>query len=244
MFLLKLKTYVKESIKLKKNHPDRFDILNLIKFFPLWLKKTNKKYSPLKDERPWITFSAFNFLEKVLTSDMSVYEYGMGGSTLFFAKRVREIVSVEHDKQWFIHVQETIKNKGYCNWRGYLLEPNIMTENTNINPSDPDSYTSQDSRFNGKNFTDYALHIDQYPDEYFDIIVIDGRARPSCFKHSLKKVKKGGFIVLDNSERDYYYFINKSLDNNNWFKKEFYGPGPYGENFWQTSFWNKNLNQL
>lgn len=239
MVFLGIKTYIKEAIKFKNDYPDYFKIWDLVKLFPRWREKLDKKSNPLQDEKPWITFSALDFLEKTLTKDMRVYEYGMGGSTLFFAKRVKEIVSVEHDKKWFNLVQETIKKKGYGNWKGYLLEPEITTDKVNIDPSHPDSYTSEDPCFNEKKFINYAVHIDKYSDEYFDLIVIDGRARPSCFKHSLTKVKKGGFIVLDNSERNYYSFIHKSLDNSNWWKNNFYGPGPYGENFWQTSFWNK-----
>jgi hypothetical protein len=239
MVFLGIKAYIKEAIKLKNDYPDHFNIWDLVKLFPRWRTSLKEKSNPLKDEQPWITFSALDFLEKTLTKDMRVYEYGMGGSTLFFAKRVKEIVSVEHDKKWFNLVEEIIKKKGYDNWKGYLLEPEIKTNNLNIDPSHPDSYTSEDPRFNGQKFINYAVHIDEYADEYFDLIVIDGRARPSCFKHSLRKVKKGGFIVLDNSERNYYSFIHNSLDNSNWCKNDFYGPGPYGENFWQTSFWKK-----
>jgi hypothetical protein len=235
-----IKTYIKEAIKLKNDYPESFDIWDSIKLFPTWRMSLNKKSNPLQDERPWITFRAIDFLEKTLTKDMRVYEYGMGGSTLFLAKRVKEIISIEHDPTWFNRVKEIIKEKGYNNWKGYLIEPEIIIDPiNNTDPSDPESYISEDKGFNGQFFRNYAMSIDQYSDQYFDLIVIDGRARPSCFKHSLAKIKKGGFIVLDNSERDYYYVIHEALASKNWQKYNFYGPGPYGLTFWQTSFWKK-----
>lgn len=47
-------------------------------------------------------------------------------------------------------------------------------------------------------------YIKKFPDNYFDIVLVDGRSRPSCLFHSLNKVKKGGLLVLDNAEREYY----------------------------------------
>jgi len=239
MLSLGIKTYIKEVIKLKNDYPDIFNVWELMKIFPRWRVSLNERSSPLQDEQPWITFSAINFFEKTLTKDMRVYEYGMGGSTLFFAKRVKEIISVEHNKQWFDLVKESLKKKGYNNWEGDLIEAETSLENANTDPSDPNFYTSDDKVFQGRIFKNYAMSIDCYPDQYFDILLIDGRARPSCFKHSITKVKKGGFIILDNSERNYYYLIHESLDSKNWKKYNFYGPGPYGWNFWQTSCWKK-----
>lgn len=41
-------------------------------------------------------------------------------------------------------------------------------------------------------------------DGYFDICIVDGRDRAKCIKESIPKVKSGGILVLDNSEREYY----------------------------------------
>lgn len=49
---------------------------------------------------PWITYPALEFLRKRVLAGMSVFEYGSGGSTLWWASKVKEIVSVEHDKEW------------------------------------------------------------------------------------------------------------------------------------------------
>jgi len=49
---------------------------------------------------PWISYPAIKMLEKILKPEMRVFEWGVGGSTLFFSARVRQLVSIEHDLQW------------------------------------------------------------------------------------------------------------------------------------------------
>jgi hypothetical protein len=50
---------------------------------------------------PWITYACLRFLESRVKPDMSVFEFGSGASTFWWAKRVREVVSCEHDREWF-----------------------------------------------------------------------------------------------------------------------------------------------
>ena len=81
--------------------------------------------------------------------------------------------------------------------------------------------------------------IDQYPDEYFHIVVVDGRARPSCISHALKKVKKGGYLIVDNSERD-YYLVPFMFKKPYWRVWKFYGPVPYIYHFSETTIIKKD----
>ncbi len=41
------------------------------------------------------------FLEQRLNNDMTLFEYGSGYSTLFFASLVKQVTAVEHNKNWF-----------------------------------------------------------------------------------------------------------------------------------------------
>ncbi len=50
---------------------------------------------------PWVTYSFIDFIKPRLTKDLAIFEYGSGNSTLFYAKNVRKVVSVEHDEAWF-----------------------------------------------------------------------------------------------------------------------------------------------
>lgn len=57
---------------------------------------------------PWITYPAIEFIKRRIDKEMSVFEYGCGGSTLWWASRVKEVVSVEHDKDWYDRIVPTI----------------------------------------------------------------------------------------------------------------------------------------
>src|SRR4030095_4954133 len=97
-------------------------------------------------------------------------------------------------------------------------------------------YISGDPSHSGKSFETYARTIENFPNESFDVIVVDGRARPSCILHSLKKIKKAGYLVVDNSERKYYL---SGFDFTNWRSWNFFGPVPYSYNFSRTSIFQK-----
>jgi predicted O-methyltransferase YrrM len=48
---------------------------------------------------------------------------------------------------------------------------------------------------------DSYFNLDQYPDETFDFILIDGSQRGNCAKSAVTKIKSGGYIYLDNSDK-------------------------------------------
>jgi len=106
------------------------------------------------------------------------------------------------------------------------------------NYQNPADYISSDKNYSGKNFEEYVKTIDKYPDESFDVIVVDGRARPSCIQHSLSKLKSGGYLVVDNSEREYYMAPFK-FDEQSWKIWKFAGPVPYIHDFSETTILRK-----
>ena len=50
---------------------------------------------------PWMTYSSISFLEKRINSNMTVFEYSCGNSTLWWANRVKKLISCEHDRSWY-----------------------------------------------------------------------------------------------------------------------------------------------
>ncbi|MBW4487538.1 MAG: hypothetical protein KME12_07090 [Trichocoleus desertorum ATA4-8-CV12] len=230
--------YIQESIKLKASNPEHSYSQDL-RYFPRWEHSLQALANPLEDEQPWITFPAINFLEKILMKHMSVFEYGSGGSTVFFSKRAEEVVSVEHDKSWYLKVSNYLKVKDYTNCQLHLIEPESNLASTIKNSADPGSYISSSDIFCEKSFRGYASSIEKYQDNYFDVVLIDGRSRPSCFHHAFSKVKQNGFILLDNAERSHYSYIHEYLYDKGWRKYDFSGPGPYNHYFWKTCAWRK-----
>ena len=57
---------------------------------------------------PWLCYPVIEFLSGRLRADMSVFEYGCGNSTLWWAARVREVISCEHDPAWYERMRPRI----------------------------------------------------------------------------------------------------------------------------------------
>jgi hypothetical protein len=56
---------------------------------------------------PWMTYASLRFLEPRLNRELSVFEYGSGSSTRWWAERVRQVVSCEHDREWHARLVKT-----------------------------------------------------------------------------------------------------------------------------------------
>jgi len=56
---------------------------------------------------PWVTYSFIDFIKERLTKQHTVFEFGSGNSTYFYAKYAGKVVSVEHDKEWYDKVLKT-----------------------------------------------------------------------------------------------------------------------------------------
>jgi hypothetical protein len=54
---------------------------------------------------PWMTYPAISYLNQIDFSQKQVFEYGAGNSTLFWARRARRVISVEHDPAWYENVR-------------------------------------------------------------------------------------------------------------------------------------------
>jgi hypothetical protein len=54
---------------------------------------------------PWITYPAIEFLKQLDLSDKTVFEYGCGGSTVFWSRAAKRVDSVEHDNQFYREVR-------------------------------------------------------------------------------------------------------------------------------------------
>lgn len=50
---------------------------------------------------PWVTYAFIDFIKDRITKKHVVFEFGSGNSTLFYAQRAKQVVSVEHDQAWF-----------------------------------------------------------------------------------------------------------------------------------------------
>jgi hypothetical protein len=105
--------------------------------------------------------------------------------------------------------------------------------------ADPDGYVSTATQHKGQSFKPYAEGIDQFPDNYFHVILIDGPSGTSCAKHAIPKVAAKGYIILANAERAEYSTVHELMNGLGYLKKSFYGPAPHNDVFWLTCVWQK-----
>ncbi|NGX49316.1 MAG: hypothetical protein K940chlam5_00914 [Candidatus Anoxychlamydiales bacterium] len=195
---------------------------------------------------PIIVGTAIDWLEVNIKPSWKVFEWGSGFSTIYWSQRVKEIISVEHNIAWRNRLTSLLKKQsGLENYIMYLIPPDdlfLKQAMTNAVASklseDPTKYISK--HFLTSNFENYVKKIDSYPDEYFDLVFVDGRARSSCIKHALPKIRKGGYLILDNADdvaRPYYIMAKQLVKR--WNHIEFYGPGLIRKNKWTTTIWTK-----
>lgn len=57
---------------------------------------------------PWFTYAAIAFLEPRIDRGLTVFEYGAGYSTLWWASRARSVVACESDRGWYERMKSMV----------------------------------------------------------------------------------------------------------------------------------------
>lgn len=175
------------------------------RYFPAWFWSFRPGYLSLHEARPWLPFEAADWLRSYLQRDMKVFEYGSGGSTIFLSERADQVFSVEHDKNWHTLVSQALARRGITNCSYGLREPRPILGTSSGEDHSGRSEFMFDEReweYPDLTFDAYVKSIDAHPDHTFDLVLVDGRARAACIDHALPKVRRGGHLMLDNSNDD------------------------------------------
>ena len=135
-----------------------------------YYKSVDRNKKPI----PWWSYSFNDFFIPKLNNTLEIFEYGSGNSTIFLSEKVKNIISIEHNKEWF----EKMKFK--------------LSKNVNLKFVPLDKYGGEYSKVILKE------------DKLFDVIIIDGRDRVNCIYNSIKKLKENGILILDDSQRTNY----------------------------------------
>ena len=146
----------------------------------------------------------------------------------FWVNRVAEYYAVEDNENWYDLVTSKIEKNASIK----LIKKNsqfVDEELIKLDKKYPNQDDLTDQTMNEKhgisnlNFQEYASQINNFPDKFFDVVIIDGKARKFFTFSSISKVKEDGIIILDNSDRAQYRPIFDFLNNNGWYKIDFLG---------------------
>lgn len=138
-----------------------------------WLKSWwhNKPIDRDMNPLPWITYPAIDFLKQFDFSNVRVFEWGSGYSTLWWSKRCKQITSVESNKRWYDLIKKDLPD----NVRYISCQFNLAEE-INAFLQTPETFD--------------VIIVDH-----------NGPFRKDCCKVAVTKLNIGGIIVLDNSDQ-------------------------------------------
>jgi len=125
---------------------------------------------------PWLTKEANSILSTFLLPSDFGLEFGSGRSTIWFSKKLRQLISIESNPEWFERVSK-------------ILDENSTENVTYVLVDDIDSKTT---------FEDYTNCIKNVEKESVDFALVDGVFRGEIANYILPLVKSGGIIVIDN----------------------------------------------
>jgi hypothetical protein len=146
-----------------------------------WIRSMLSRRRPLSYAQPWLTFDAMRAIRDRLPLAARVYEFGAGNSTIYWARHATTVASVESDARW---LQLLAIKLAACGLRNVKM------------------VAATDKR-------NYVDSIHEWPDDYFDLVVVDGDFRPDCVIASIRHLKHGGILVVDNT--DWHWFRSKPL---------------------------------
>ncbi len=134
-----------------------------------------------------------HFFEQTLLSlgnDLSILEWGSGGSTRYFTQFLRERgirfrwVSLEYDAAWYEEVREWVE--GHDDTEVVLI------------PTDP--AIARNKEVTMDEYVTYPATLKTQ----FDLIFVDGRKRRRCVLAARDLVSSRGVVVLHDTQRPYY----------------------------------------
>jgi predicted O-methyltransferase YrrM len=139
-------------------------------------------------ERPWIVPATIGWLRRRIRSDWSILELGSGRSTVWFARRAAEVISLEDNEYWFPRTGERLERAGLTN------------VDLRLRPVE-----------------DFPREVASLPDASFDLVVVDFLEAPAVTRidaitPAMRKVRPGGLLLLDDSDRPGYREAFELLD--------------------------------
>jgi predicted O-methyltransferase YrrM len=132
-------------------------------------------------DAPWIAAPMIELLEQLLQRTDRGLEWGSGRSTLWFARRVDGLISIEDNALWAGKVDSMLTAQGLRARVDLRLVP-----------------IEDGNRSAGSAYVTSATAI---APESLDFVLVDGDLRDHCATVAITRLKPGGLLIVDNIER-------------------------------------------
>ncbi|MEQ1747871.1 MAG: hypothetical protein ABL974_00505 [Prosthecobacter sp.] len=185
---------------------------------PRWLSDRFVKKDMLELRIPWLTWGAIEHLGQIVSPGMKVFEWGGGGSTLFFLDHGCRVTTLETSTWW----AEGLKKRAPSGKFAGSLDLRVL---------DPAVVES------GGTSAYFSPVADDAP---WDLVLVDGPgeiSRMDCIRHAMPFIRHGGFLVLDNA--DWPSFSGAPVLLEGWERRIFRGLIPCARGTGQTDVYRK-----
>jgi hypothetical protein len=152
-----------------------------------WLRDRWSDNPPSQQGLPWLAWPCVDFLDSFLTSEHRVFEWGGGGSTLFFLKKGCRVTTVESSTEWVEELTRRVDDLGKGS--RHLWDLRFVPAKGNDDPL----------------IADYAAQV--RTGGPWDAVLVDGWSRFKCLQAAMPYVKPGGMLALDNANQAQYRHV-------------------------------------
>jgi hypothetical protein len=172
---------------------------------------------------PWLTYPAIAFLAERLGGDQVVFEYGLGGSSLWFAERAKSVCSVEHHREWYDKFAKALPSNAEVVFSPLGRDGDYL-----------DVAFGETVARNA--YTDTILSAPKA-----DVVMIDGIYRNGCAA-ACEVIGPTGVIVFDNTDFPAAQPGVRYLRDLGWRQLRFVGMAPIFDKLCETSMFYRDGN--
>lgn len=146
-------------------------------------RRRQRQFEEAHPDLPWLVPDSIGPIEDILRPEFLCFEWGAGRSTLWLARRVHHVISVEGRRDWLNHVARMVADAG--------LSDKVTLKGCDV---------TTEFDFDEDEVLRYAGAIGEVPDHSLDFILVDGHFRDACVNAAVGKLRAGGYLVIDNTE--------------------------------------------
>ena len=195
IYLWRFLVCLPSTIKEFRRHPEHIR---------LWFRDRVDWRSSVDRGIPWLSYPCIEHLRDHMIAGMRVFEWGGGGSTVFFARLGCRIFTMESHPLWRKVIQDKV------NAMGESVSGNVDIRFVPTNPNNPErmhEYIEQVS--NGAPW---------------DVILVDGWERVRCVIEAKEYLSTKGILIFDNADSPQFAQVPQILKG---FRRlQFPGMGP------------------